>query len=181
MNILSIYSFFSIIFFKGGIIDFDITLPLWGFWLLPISWIVIIPITTMFCLTVLTMSMRYLKIVNIFEILKKIIMKTVLFGFLCDLIVAGFLILIMLQVYNIINYKSVFYPWLKALEENPFNNVYALLTILVTILLSRVINYKLNKRYTFSKLDIEEENKKKLALAIAIFTAPYMFFFTINI
>ncbi|MEB3025814.1 hypothetical protein VJI93_08180, partial [Parvimonas sp. M20] len=87
----------------------------------------------------------------------------------------------MLQVDNIINYKSVFYPWLKALEENPFNNVYALLTILVTILLSRVINYKLNKRYTFSKLDIEEENKKKLALAIAIFTAPYIFFFSINI
>ena len=58
-------------------------------------------------------------------------------------------------------------------------NIVEVLILSVAIHLSRIINYKLNKRYTFSKLDIEEENKKKLALAIAIFTAPYLFFFTI--
>ena len=181
MNILSIYSFFSILFLKGGIIDLEFTLPFWAFWVLPIFWPFVIPIVTIFYFIATYLFMGYLKIDNPINKLRKIIIRVTFFGFLCDLIVAGFLLLIILQVDNIINYKSVFYHWLKALWENPFNNVYALLTILVTILLSRVINYKLNKRYTFSKLDIEEEKKKKLALAISIFTAPYIFFFSINI
>ena len=156
-------------------------ISIWFFWIIPLCWPIIILGNTAFYSIVMYIFMLCLKIDNPLKKLRKIIIRVTFFGFLCDLIVAGFLLLIILQVDNIINYKSVFYHWLKALWENPFNNVYALLTILVTILLSRVLNYKLNKRYTFSKLDIEEENKKKLALAIAIFTAPYIFFFSINI
>ena len=156
-------------------------ISIWFFWIIPLCWPIIILVNTAFYSIVMYIFMLCLKIDNPLKKLRKIIIRVTFFGFLCDLIVAGFLILIILQVDNIINYKSVFYHWLKALWENPFNNVYALLTILVTILLSRVLNYKLNKRYTFSKFDIDEENKKKLALAIAIFTAPYMFFFTITI
>ena len=156
-------------------------ISIWFFWIIPLCWPIIILVNTAFYSIVMYIFMLCLKIDNPLKKLRKIIIRVTFFGFLCDLIVAGFLLLIILQVDNIINYKSVFYHWLKALWENPFNNVYALLTILVTILLSRVLNYKLNKRYTFSKLDIEEEKKKKLALAIAIFTAPYIFFFSINI
>ena len=156
-------------------------IPIWFFWIIPLCWPIIILVSTVFYSILMYIFMLCLKIDNPLKKLRKIIIRVTFFGFLCDLIVAGFLLLIILQVDNIINYKSVFYHWLKALWENPFNNVYALLTILVTILLSRVLNYKLNKRYTFSKLDIEEEKKKKLALAISIFTAPYIFFFSINI
>ena len=182
MSILfSIYSVFSTTYLPGEFRLFYDVLPFWFFWEFPIFWPIVIPIVTIFYFIATYLFMGYLKIDNPINKLRKIIIRVTFFGFLCDLIVAGFLLLIILQVDNIINYKSVFYHWLKALWENPFNNVYALLTILVTILLSRVLNYKLNKRYTFSKLDIEEEKKKKLALAIAIFTAPYMFFFTITI
>ena len=175
------YGGLSGIYLLNSNISIDLVLAVWVMWIIPILWPLICILYLLFYSVVLYLSMIYLKIENRKKVFLKSIKKMILFGFLCDLIVAGFLILIMLQVDNIINYKSVFYPWLKALEENPFNNVYALLTILVPILLSRIINYKLNKRYTFSKLDIEEENKKKLALAIAIFTAPYIFFFSINV
>ena len=181
MNILSIYSFFSTTFLPGEFKLLGDIISIWFFWIIPLCWPIIILVNTAFYSIVMYIFMLCLKIDNPLKKLRKIIIRVTFFGFLCDLIVAGFLLLIILQVDNIINYKSVFYHWLKALWENPFNNVYALLTILVTILLSRVLNYKLNKRYTFSKLDIEEEKKKKLALAIAIFTAPYMFFFTITI
>ena len=181
MNILSIYSFFSTTFLPGEFKLLGDIISIWFFWIIPLCWPIIILVNTAFYSIVMYIFMLCLKIDNPLKKLRKIIIRVTFFGFLCDLIVAGFLLLIILQVDNIINYKSVFYHWLKALWENPFNNVYALLTILVTILLSRVLNYKLNKRYTFSKLDIEEEKKKKLALAIAIFTAPYIFFFSINI
>ena len=175
------YGGLSGIYLLNSNISIDLVLAVWVMWIIPILWPLICILYSLFYSVVLYLSMIYLKIENRKKVFLKSIKKMILFGFLCDLIVAGFLLLIVLQVDNIINYKSVFYPWLKALEENPINNVYALLTILVPILLSRIINYKLNKRYTFSKLDIEEENKKKLALAIAIFTAPYIFFFSINV
>ena len=156
-------------------------LPIWFFYINPIFWIVIIPITTILCSTVVYISTIYLKIYNPFRIFKKVIVKTTFFCFLCDIIVVGLVLLGTMATENLINPKSDFYNWYKSLRdsiyEKPLDNIFAILTLSVLILLSRIINYKLNKRYTFSKLDIEEENKKKLALAIAIFTAPYMFFF----
>ena len=185
MNILSIYNFFSILFFKGGIIDLDLDIPIWFFWVFPVSWIAIIPITAVLCSIVMYISMLRLKINNRLKILGKTIIKVIFFRVLCDLIVVGFLLLLETRQ-DFINPKSDFYHWyknvfLRALERNPFSNIFALLVLCSIILLLMIINYKLNKKFTFSKLDIGEENKKKLALAIAIFTAPYMFFFTITI
>ena len=180
-----IYSFFSILFFKGGIIDLDLDIPIWFFWVFPVSWIAIIPITAVLCSIVMYISMLRLKINNRLKILGKTIIKVIFFRVLCDLIVVGFLLLLETRQ-DFINPKSDFYHWyknifLRALERNPFSNVFALLVLCSIIILLRIINYKLNKKFTFSKLDIGEENKKKLALAIAIFTAPYIFLFPIEL
>ena len=184
MNILSIYSFFSILFFKGGIIDLEFTLPFWAFWVLPIFWPFVIPIVTVFYSIVLYLIMLYLKIDKPLKKLRETIIKVTFWGFLCDLIIFVIILLIAFVGAKTINPTSNFYYWFEKiyfndLEKNQLGNIFAFLTIFIPMVLSRVINYKLNKRYTFSKLDIEEENKKKLALAIAIFTAPYLFFFSI--
>ena len=184
MNILSIYSFFSILFFENGIIDLDLVIPFWVFWAFPPYWIVIIPITAILCSIVMYVALEKLKIKNYFRIFRKTIIKTTFLGFLCDYIVVV-LIYTLESRLNYINPKSDFYVWyknifLRALERNPFLNVFALVVLCSIILLLRILNYQLNKRFTFSKLDIEEENKKKLALAIAIFTAPYIFLIPIG-
>ena len=181
MNILSIYSFFSILFLPGDYGEFDFIIPLWAFWLFPPCLIAIIPITAILCSIVMYLSLRYLKINNRSKILRKTIIKATFFSFLCDYIVVV-LIYTLESGQDFINPKSDFYHWyknifLRALERNPFSNVFALLVLCSIIILLRIINYKLNKKLTFSKLDIEEENKKKLALSIAIFTAPYLIFF----
>jgi len=185
MNILSIYSFFLILFLPGDYGEFDFIIPLWAFWAFPPCWIAIIPITAILCSIVMYLSLRYLKINNRSKILRKTIIKVIFFRVLCDLIVVGFLLLLETRQ-DFINPKSDFYHWyknifLRALERNPFSNVFALLLLCSIILLLMILNYQLNKRFTFSKLDIEEENKKKLALAIATFTAPYIFLFPIEL
>ena len=185
MNILSIYSFFSILFLPGDYGEFDFIIPLWAFWAFPPCWIAIIPITAVLCSIVMYISMLRLKINNRLKILGKTIIKVIFFRVLCDLIVVGFLLLLETRQ-DFINPKSDFYHWyknifLRALERNPFSNVFALLLLCSIILLLMILNYQLNKRFTFSKLDIEEENKKKLALAIATFTAPYIFLFPIEL
>ena len=116
---------------------------------------------------------------------KKIIVRVTCFGFLCDIIAIILMFLIVGTLEIFIKPTLGFFNWygsfLYSLVVKIPMNIVEVLILSVAILLSRIINYKLNKRYTFSKLDIEEEKKKKLALAIAIFTAPYMFFFTITI
>ena len=184
MNILSIYSFFSIFFLPKDFSLFDDILPLWFFWELPIFWPFVIPIVTVFYSIVLYLIMLYLKIDKPLKKLRETIIKVTFLGFLCDLIIFVIILLIAFVGAKTINPTSNFYYWFEKiyfndLEKNQLGNIFAFLTIFIPMVLSRVINYKLNKRYTFSKLDIEEENKKKLALAIAIFTAPCLFFFSI--
>ena len=183
MNILSIYSFFSILFLPKDFSLFDDILPLWFFWELPIFWPFVIPIVTVFYSIALYLIMLYLKIDNPLKKFRKTIIKVTFFGFLCDIIVVVMLLLVAWGGIIFISPTSNFYHWYKnifldSLGKNIFGNIFAFLVLSFTILLSRVLNYKLNKKFTFSKLDIEEENKKKLALAIAIFTAPYIFFFS---
>jgi len=183
----TLFSFYSIVI--GGPIGFtnlrgdDISL--WPLWVIPIFWIFIIPIIAVLCSIVMYISMLYLKMKDCSKIIRKTIIKVTCFSFLCDLMAVGIIILIAYFVGKITNLTSNYYNWYNSFDDalgtKPLDNIFAILTLGVSILLSRIINYKLNKRYTFSKLDIEEENKKKLALAIAIFTAPYIFFFSINI
>jgi len=162
----------------------DLTIPLWAFWVMLICWIAIIPATAILCSIVMYISMLYLKMKDCFKILRKTIIQITCFSFLCDLIVVVFLLLletgedfIDLDLDSYHWYKNVF---LRALERNPFSNVFALAVLCSIILLLRILNYQLNKRITFLNIDIEEEKKKKLALAIAIFTAPYIFFIPIG-
>ena len=179
------YSVLSGVYLLSSDRYIDLTIPLWVFWVMLICWIVIIPVTAILCSIVMYISMLRLKINNRLKILGKTIIKVIFFRVLCDLIVVGFLLLLETRQ-DFINPKSDFYHWyknvfLRALERNPFSNIFALLLLCSIILLLMILNYKLNKRFTFSKLDIEEENKKKLALATAIFTAPYIFLFPIEL
>lgn len=179
-------TFLSVPFLMGFSRVPDIILPTWVFWVFPIFWPFIIPIVIVLYSIVMWLFMLYLKIDKTLKTIKKTIIKVSFFGFLCDLIVLGFIFLIVTEVIKLINSATDFYYWfdkiyIKSLERNSFSNVFEFLTMSSAILLSRVINYKLNKRYSFSKLDTDEETKKKLALYMAIFTAPYIFLFSVTI
>ena len=184
MSILfSIYSVFSTTYLPGEFRLFYDVLPFWFFWEFPIFWPIVIPIVTIFYFIATYLFMGYLKIDNPLNKLRKIIIRVTFFGFLCDLIVVVLLLIIAIGGEQIINPTSNFYNWYvhdfsKSMGTYVFNNIFAVLTLSFSVLLSRIINYKLNTRYTFSKLDIGKEKKKNLALAIAIFTAPYIFFFS---
>ena len=158
-------------------------IPIWFFWIIPLCWPIIILVSTVFYSIVMYIFMLCLKIDNPLKKIRKIVIRITLFGFLCDLLFGGFLFLLELVVENFVS-KSDFFYWYKnfflgAFNSNPYKLIFSVLTMCIPMVLLRILNYKLNKRYTFSKLDIDEENKKNLALDLAIFTAPYIFFFPI--
>jgi len=47
-------------------------------------------------------------------------------------------------------------------------------------LLSAVVIYFLNLKYTFKKVDVDNKIKVKIAVILAVFTAPYFFFYPTN-
>ena len=156
-------------------------IPIWFFWIIPLCWPIIILVSTVFYSILMYIFMLCLKIDNPLKKLRKIVIRMTFLGFLCDLIFGGFLFVLELVVENVIS-KADFFYWYKnfflgAFNSNPYKLIFSVLTMCIPMVLSRILNYKLNKKYTFSKLDIDDEKKKKLALAIAIFTAPYIFFF----
>ena len=99
----------------------------------------------------------------------KVIFKVWGFGFLSDFIGAFFLFCMSSLVSNLnipIKYN---------IDYNPFGNIYAFLITILGILISGVLIFIFNKKFSFKKVDMTERQKYVLSLAMAIVTAPYLF------
>ncbi|MCD8162837.1 MAG: hypothetical protein LUE09_05210 [Synergistaceae bacterium] len=72
--------------------------------------------------------------------------------------------------------------WLRrnvaaAVERNHFDSIFSLLWVAGCVALAAFFIYLFNYSFCLSKAGLEEGEKKKLALSLAVFTAPYLFFF----
>lgn len=150
---------------------YNLFFPLWMLLIMPKLWIWALPSVFVLNTIVFLLSMKYLKEKNIVEHYKNCIPKLWLFNFIG--IFAGSLLLVLLQMLPTSN--EFISSIVTSLIYNPFNNVFGVIITLLAILLSAFVFYKLNCRITFK--DIKIEKKKKLAVLIAIFTAPYLFFY----
>lgn len=63
---------------------------------------------------------------------------------------------------------------------NPINNPYSFLLVTIAIVVAAMFIYIFNYNFSFKKVYegkyISREEKKKLSLILAIFTAPYLFY-----
>ena len=76
MNLLfSLNYIFLISFLQKFFGEYGLTMPVWFLWLIPMFWFFIIPITSIFYLIVMIITMLCLKIDRPFNILKKSIVK----------------------------------------------------------------------------------------------------------
>lgn len=151
---------------------YNVIFPIWFLIFFPIYWLAVIPLNFVVDTVVLLIALKLLKIVKIKEIYKKTILKVWLIGFLADLIGSAILICTQLISPSILSQEII-----SALAYNPFTNVWALLITIIAILVSALLIYFINMKVSFKKVDIEEKRKKKLALILAIFTAPYLFLY----
>lgn len=157
---------------------YNLIFPIWLLWLVPITWLVVIPANFVIDLLVVVLTLRHLKISDVKAKAKSVIIKTWLVGFAADFIgTAG----MYLSNYLEFDMKTPFGEWwyyniTNAVAYNPFDSIFAILWITVCVMITSVFIYLLNYKLCFRKLEIEDEQKKKLALSLAIFTAPYLFY-----
>lgn len=155
---------------------YNVMFPLWMLVIFPITWLFIIPANFIIDSIVLLISIKCLKLDNMKAIYKKSILKVFLFGFLADF--GGGVIMLISQFIPSHSSGSWWYTHIeKPVAYNAFDNIFSFIYVLIATALSAYLIYLFNYKISFKKLDIEIKKKKKLALSIAIFTAPYLFFY----
>ncbi|MGI6257721.1 MAG: hypothetical protein ACOYJU_06605 [Anaerovoracaceae bacterium] len=165
---------------KSKIKLYNVLFPMYMLWILPPIVLVLIPANFVIDSIVLVATLSILQLPKK-EIYKMTIVPIWGFGFLADLIGSAFLFCISQYVCDFVIGNSLFSEAAqeatssvrKAIEYNPFSEVPALFITLFAIAISGFCIYKFNVKITLKHVDIISPHKKRIALALAIFTAPY--------
>ncbi len=155
---------------KKDVTLYNILFPIWFLLIFPITWIVILPANFLIDSLVLLVSIKLLKLANLKSIYKRTILKVWLIGFASDFIGAGILFFSTESPFGWDEY-------LQSVSWNPFDNWYALLYVAFAVIVTGLLIYIANLKFSFQNLEIEKRQKRILALALAVFTAPYVFFY----
>lgn len=163
---------------KKDIKLYNLIFPIWFLLFLPYSWIVVLPANFLIDLTVTAVAMKCFKIDSIKQKVKSVILKVWIFGFAADFIGAAFMF-----ASNIIEFgdNTTLNKWwytniISAVNYTPFKSIYGALWVAVCVIITAVFIYIFNYKICLKTLDIDADQKKKIALTLAICTAPYLFF-----
>lgn len=148
---------------------YNLIFPVWLLLWFPPLWIVAVPANFCIDLLVLWLAMKQAGLENRKELCKKAIVKVWLMGFAADFV--GGLGMIF---WNIVDVADA--DFLLAVNYDPFSRLDGFLWVTACVALTGVILYFANKKFCLKKLPITEAQRHQIALALAVFTAPYLFY-----
>lgn len=157
---------------------YNVLFPLWFLLLVPISWLIVIPANFVIDLLALLLAMKLLRMPDIGKNLKSAVLKSWLAGFAADLVGGGAMFLSVLAGEFLPDpvRSWVYHNITEAVMVNPFSSVGGFLWTAVCVALAGGIIYLLNLKFCLKKTTLSLAQKRKLALAMALVTAPYLFF-----
>ena len=149
---------------------YNVIFPIWFLWILPMCWIFILPANLVIDSLVIVLTLKYLHCHDILSTLGAVILRVWLLGFAADLVGAG-LLLLSVSLFSTQATAEIG----AALIANPFSHPAALLVTVLSIAVVGVLIYWAARKFTLRRAALSEADCKKLALSLAIFTAPYTF------
>lgn len=157
---------------------YNVIFPIWFLMLIPVTWIVVLPANFLIDLLVVFLTMKYLKVQDIKSNIKSVIFKVWIFGFIAD-----FIGTIGMFLSNLIDFDiqtKLGRWWYDNISNpvcyNPFNSIYSFLWVTVCVIITSLFIYLFNYKICLKKSNLHNMQKKKIALSLAIFTAPYLFY-----
>jgi len=152
-------------------------LPLWLLWLIPQAWLAIIPLTFLTDSAVFVIALKIMKQSDIKQKYKKAILKIWLLGFAADIPSVIILAASQFMPYSNTGFGNWWYDNItNAVVMNPFDNIFAFLYVLIAVAAPFALIYFFNGKIALKKLGLDERILKRLALIMAAFTAPWLFF-----
>lgn len=173
---------------KSTVPFYNIFFPIWMLWLFPITWIIILPVNFGIDLLVVWLTLSHLKLAGdqIKAVAKSTIVRIWLLGFVADLIGT-------VLMFGAVSLDTLFHDhalgsipdfsrwWIQNIgnpvSTNPFATPYAFLWVSFSVFISGLAIFFFNYKFGLKKANLDSVQKKKLALSLAVFTAPYLFYF----
>ena len=147
---------------------YNIIFPMWsiyfyGMFFVPL-WLILLPANFIVDSLVLLLLFWKLELAEKKSLYKKSIWKTWGVGFLADVLASSLM---------------VFISWTNILPFNeylPISSVPAFLFTTAGVVLAGFLIYFFHIKWVWNKIEIEEKCKRKIALGMAVLTAPYLMF-----
>lgn len=154
---------------------YNVLLPIWLLWIFPQVWLVILPGNLLIDCLVLTAALFALKHRSKWAVVKQLWWKFWLLGFLADFVGVLWMMLALLIVSGA-EAQSWWYKALSYAMHNPFGHPTAFLWTLAGVALAGYCIYRFDRCAMKKCVLLSEGEKHKIALAMAIITAPWLFF-----
>ena len=160
---------------------YNILLPIWLLWIFPQVWLFILPGNLLIDCLVLTITLAALKHRSKWAVVRQLWWRFWMLGFLADAAGVLWMVLALLPVWA---RTGTAYPlwWDKSLSyvmHNPFGHPAAFLWTLAAVALAGYCIYRFDKRAMKNCVLLSEGERHKIALAMAIITAPWLFFISL--
>lgn len=149
---------------------YNVIFPVWFLLLFPIVWLYAMPANFIIDSVVLLLALKMLHVADMGKIYKKTILGVWAFGFIADIVGATFLLLSQLNLGEWWQ-DQVTMPVIL----NPWTSVPGFAMVLISLILAGTLIYFLNYKFLFSKLPQVGSKAKRLCLALAMVTAPYLY------
>ena len=150
---------------------YNLIFPMWSIYffglLFPAFLLILLPANFIVDTLVLLLLFWWLKLPEKKALYRKSIWKTWGFGFLADFLSSG----IFLGISELVDF------WEYGINIYlPYSNMEAFLFTTAAVMLAGILIYFFHMKFVWSKIEIEEGQKKKIALGMAILTAPYLMY-----
>ena len=156
---------------KNEIRLYNILLPLWLLMFMPPALLVTIPVNFAVDSAVLFLASHFVCRKMGKMLWKKSILKVFLLGFLADLIPAAILFALLFLLEG--TPAEAFY---SAAVTNPLSGVGSALIIFCAVLTASALIYVFDRFIAFKNTGLEKSQVHRLALFMAVLTAPWSFF-----
>lgn len=158
---------------------YNLVFPIWLLWLIPVTWIVVLPANFLIDLLVLVLTMKCIKVHDIKRNAKAVILSVWICGFIADFI--GCAAMFMPRVINFDHGTPLANWWYNnitnAVMYNPFDSIYAVLWVTICVIIAAFFIYLFNYKVCLHQSSLDNDQKKRLSLSLAVCTAPYFFIF----
>lgn len=163
---------------RGRVKLYNLILPLWLLWLFPQTWMIVLPANFAVDLLVSALALRSAGARGITAVLKKSILRTWLCGFAAD--AAGTALMAAPLFIEGALPDSAQEAWSGALSYpltmDPFKTPAAVMWTAASVALSAFVIYMLNYKFCFRRAELTDAQLRRVSLALAVFTAPWLFF-----
>lgn len=156
---------------------YNVIFPIWLLWLFPAAWLVVLPANLLIDLLVVVLTLRALHVQDVKLQTKSVLLRVWLMGFAADFIGTALMFLAGMLDFGDAPFGKWWYDNVSSpIAFNPFASVYAFLWTTLCVAVTGLCIYWFNRKFCLKKAALEEWQKHKLALSLAIFTAPYLFY-----